>query len=341
MVGEGMGYSLDAEQRNKPFKELVYDTVSTGDGPDVVGLGDVIVDAVIDLTETDDTYQAVLEAEDWYPAAGESVAVDAIPAYVEELPAEERPGGRGPNQSTAAAQSGADTAFLGRAPDDSIVMDALAANDVDTTYVDQDPAKEQSTSYVFTAKNGENRIAFTRGANSIMDAGYVTGTARDVMQDAEYVLLNNGEPDAVLHHVLDIVDGMADGPTAVFDPAPADGAEQFLDYDAVDIVTPNSVEYQALAEDLDAYDGTVIRTSADGVTIDGDYHVRAPDVDVVDTTGAGDTFNGYLAGCQAQGMPLVTATLYATHAASLSVTGAGAQAGMPTFDEVEQFLADR
>jgi ribokinase len=339
MAGEGLGYALDDEHRTQTLEDLAYETVAQ-ETPAVVGIGDVAVDHVVDrdtLEEQDDD----LETRDWFPQAGESVVVDDVPDYVKEGDSELFPGGRSPNQSAAAALSGANTAFLGKSNGDDIVIDALAEYGVDTDHVRYDETKETSTSYVFTEADGENRIAFTRGANSQLDPAYIDGTGYEVLQEAEYVVLNNGDPDDTLHHVLDLLDGMDDGPDAVFDPAPADGAEQFLEYDSVTVVTPNETEYAALADDLEAYDGTTIITSAAGASIDDEYHVDAPDVAPVDTTGAGDTFAGYLAGCLSQGMEIDEAAEYAVHAASLSVTEHGAQDGIPAMDAVETFMDNR
>lgn len=321
--------------------------------PDVVSVGDVIHDAVIPYDAVDDN----LQSADWMPAAGESTVVDTVPDTVADYVAEMQPGGRAPNQAVAAAQSGAETRFYGKQSPESDATAVLDDCGVDLDPLETDPVKERSVSYVFVEDDGENRIAFSRGANSILDQDYLdTCFDRYRMADADYLLLNNGEPDAVLDYVLETVDALDDGPAVVFDPVPVTGAADRLGHDCVAYVTPNKHEYEALADALDAYNGTVVRTGADEVVVeqsadipdntgyapaaavDGTYTVETPDVDPVDTTGAGDTFNGYLAGCLAQGMDERMAVEYATVAASLSVTEDGAQHAVPAFAEVDAFL---
>lgn len=321
--------------------------------PDVVSVGDVIHDAVIPYDAMDDD----LRAADWLPAAGESAVVDTVPDTAEDYVVETNPGGRAPNQAVAAAQSGADTRFYGKQAPGSDATAVLADCGVDLAYLETDAAKERSVSYVFVDDAGENRIAFTRGANSVLDDAYLDACfERYGAADADYLLLNNGEPDAVLDYVLETVDALDDGPDVVFDPVPVAGAADRLDHDAIAYVTPNEHEYAALEDALDDYDGTVVRTGADAVVVeqpvdvpdhtgyapasvvDGSYRVETPDVEPVDTTGAGDTFNGYLAGCLAQGMDERTAVEYATVAASLSVTEDGVQRAVPAFSDVAAFL---
>lgn len=333
MGGEGMGYDTTAEQREQ-LAQTPFNTT-----PDVVSAGDIAIDRVYDLSDAEIAeYCDTWEQEDWYPGPGESRVVEDVPNVLDTVDHDVFLGGRGPNQAVAAARSGADTSYLGSAGDQRLLQ-SLENNGVDTGNAVYGAAKEDSTAYVFREPDGENRIAFVHGTGTALAAGYLAD-CEDVLASASYVLLNNGEPDETLEVVFDMLDDV-NRPEVVFDPAPADGAEQWLDHDSIAYVTPNEQEYAALEDDLADYDGTVIRTAADGATVDGSdgtYHVKSPEVDPVDTTGAGDTFNGYLAGCLADGMELEDAVEYAGTAAALSVTEEGAQTGMPEMEEVEQYL---
>lgn len=340
MVGEGLGHGTTEEEREQLAKRLF--NTNNGNGG-VVSIGEFIIDRVIDLDEPQVAqYVDDWEREDWFPAPGESVCVDDMPAYVRDHAVEQLPGGRGANQAVAAAMSGAETTYVGRVGEDRSTLASLKSHGVSLDYVDQTFDQPTSEAYIFQEESGENRITCYKPDGGLLDEDYLepflSADTADSVLGAEYVLLTNGESDNVIHDTLSRIDAAEDGPSVIFDPAPADGAEDFLDYDCVDIVTPNAVEYEELQDDLDGYEGTVVKTSSDGATINSCYNVDAPNVDTVDTTGAGDTFNGYLAGQLADGTSLEESTTYAVHAASLSVTRDGAQAGIPSMEEVDAFL---
>lgn len=339
MVGEGLGRGMTAAQRDALSDKLFGGNTETGN---VASIGEFIQDRVIPLGEEHvEPYVEEWQDEDWFPQEGESVVVDEMPAYVQELATETFPGGRGANQAVAASMSGADTDYIGRIGEDRSALASMAERGVSLDHVNQVFDRPTSQAYIFRDEQGENRIACYKPGGDLLDEEYLSPfldqeSDKNVL-DADYLLLTNGESDEVLHYVLSQLEEL-DGPRVIFDPAPTDGADAFLEYDCVDIVTPNEVEYDQLADEMDAYDGTVIQTSSGGATIDNCYHVDAPKMEAVDTTGAGDTFNGYLAGGLAAGKGLHDATEYAVHAASLSVTREGAQESVPTMEEVEVFL---
>lgn len=293
--------------------------------PEVASLGDVIVDEVIPLEEVD-------EDAEYVPQEGESVVVDDAPDYLRDISVEREPGGRGPHQALAAALAGAETAFY----TETGSMEPLenlgeAGVQLSAKYEEGRPL---STSYVFKG-GGENRIAFSRGPEQVFSEDYLDSVVEEV-RDADCLLLTNGEPDRVISEVLDGVEGS--DTEVIFDPVPVHGAEKYIEHDAVDYLTPNEVEYESLG--LDDVGAEVIRTSAEGAYLGGEL-VESPDVEVVDTTGAGDTFNGYLAAGLSEGKELDEAVEYAVTAASLSVEEEGVQEAMPSFERVEQALNGR
>jgi len=323
MPGEGLGRHLG-------------DTAQTTYGPsddayDVAAVGDLIVDRRVPLTAVPDDVHGDWQDEPWYPGPGESMVVDDVPAAVDDYVDATAPGGKGPNQATAAARAGADTALLGEAGGHDAV-DALADDGVATDYLAADGAP--GAAYLLVDEDGDNRIP------CVLADGEEDRVTRDddVLRSADIALLTNGEPDPVVAAALDALDGT--DTTVVYDPSPIDGAAAHLDDDAVDIATPNEHEYAALEDAFDAFDGTVIETRADGAIVDGTVHVRSPAVDPVDTTAAGDTFNGYLAADLADGADLYRAVEDAVHAASLSVTREGARPAIPSHGAVAAFRDD-
>ncbi len=338
MVGEGLGKDMTADDRQQTAQTLF----NTEPAPTVVSVGGIIVDRVIDRLEHD-MYDIDMADEDWFPKRGESIAVDTVPDYVDDLPQQLYAGGRGPNQAVAAARAGADTALAGNGEDRHGRLNTFYDLE-DAGVTIRAGTAPNGEAYVFRDSNGDNRIACVRPEENMLSANDLAALESEygAFSDADYLLLNNDEPSDALEYVLD----HADDTTVIFDPVPVDGTDTVLQHDAVDYVTPNNVEYRELKAELDDTDANVIVTTDRGAYIDTDYdqyldediYVAAPNVDAVDTTAAGDTFNGYLAGCLSQGMELEDAANYAVHAASLSVTRDGAQPAIPTFDEVERFM---
>jgi ribokinase len=132
----------------------------------------------------------------------------------------------------------------------------------------------------------------------------------------------------------------------ILNPAPAQPLPREL-VEKVDFLTPNEHERNIIFKHIDAEtfaDKVIVTEGARGVTIRKDGKpVLIPGfhVPVVDTTGAGDTFNGALAVVLSKGMKLEEACRFANAAAALSVTKLGAQGGMPTEEEVKRFLREK
>jgi len=291
---------------------------------DVVSLGSVNVDLVAQVDET--VIKELSARYDWFPSPDQTTAVESVPPQVEEFVDRTLVGGKGSNQSVAAARAGADTAFCGRVGTDHGeygVLDALSTRGVDVSETEV-AETETGKAYIFVDETGENRIAILAGANATVDEAYVD-RHRGRILDASCLLLQNEVPMATMEALVASLADEPDRPTVVFDPAPAEGAAPLLRYDAVDIVTPNAYEYERLRDEIDDFDGTVIRTrGADPVVVEeatgGEFTVPPPEVTPVDTTGAGDVFSGYLAARLAVGDPLPEAVTVAVTAASLATT---------------------
>lgn len=310
---------------------------------DVVSLGSVNVDRVARVTEG----EVATLASEWsaFPAAGETVSVESVPdgldAYVDETGV----GGKGANQAVAAARAGVDAGFLGAVGADQAdhgVLAALSTHGVDVSRVAETEGPT-GTAYVFVEATGENRIAILAGANAAVTPAFATAR-EDALAGASVVCLQNEVPLETAERVLSLLDDRpADRrPTVVFNPAPAAGAGPLIarGHPSLSIVVVNESEAAALAGELAGTDATVVETrGGDAVAVRGSrvedpFTLTPPAVDPVDTTGAGDTFVGYLAAGLAEGVRLREAVERATVAGSLSTETAGVHDAIPTPDAV-------
>jgi len=304
------------------------------------------------LAETADRYE-------WFPAAGETVAVESVPASFAAAFDRTFLGGKGANQAVAAAGADADATVLGAVgadADEYGVREGLAGRGVDVTHVATVPGPTGAAYVAVDEASGENHIAIVAGANAAVDRAYARRHV-DVLWDADCVLLQNELPEDA---VLGALDALADAaetagtdsggrsgerPTVVYDPAPADGAAgRVLAHECVDVVTPNAGEYERLRAAMDAFDGVVVQTrGADGVVVTpgsrgpwtgAAFERRPPAVDPVDTTGAGDVFDGFLAAELACGAGFQRAVAVAVVAAARSTNSEGVQTAVPDRDRV-------
>jgi ribokinase len=257
-------------------------------------------------------------------------------------------GGKGANQAAAAAALGGTVAMVGRVGDDDggreLVGDLRERGvDVDEVVV-TDGARTGSATIAVDGK-GENLIVVDPGANSAVTSGDVR--VRRV-EEADVVL-------AQLEIPMEAVSAAAAHARGLFllNPAPARELPAEL-LERVDVLVPNQAELALLsgAEPPETLEATkelvtgllggarvVVTLGAEGALVHepggGFTHVTAPEVEPVDTTGAGDCFCGALAVELTRGASLVASTRLAVAAAALSTTAAGARGRLPTRDEVE------
>ncbi|SFW79570.1 ribokinase [Amycolatopsis australiensis] len=248
------------------------------------------------------------------------------------------PGGKGANQAVAAAWAGgADTTFVGALGEDEgadLVLVSLGGAGVRTDLVERADAPT-GTAFVTVAPDGENAIVVAPGANEHVRIG-AAQAAR--IADADVVL-------AQLEIPVDVVAAAAaarrPGALMILNAAPARDLPDSL-WEVLDVLVVNEYEAADLAGEpeklLKRVPAVVVTLGRDGcVVLRRDSEpVRVPgsSVDVVDTTGAGDTFCGVLAAALAQGRTLPEAARHAGVAAALAVTRPGAQAAVPAADEV-------
>ncbi|MEY2580705.1 MAG: ribokinase [Ilumatobacteraceae bacterium] len=264
-------------------------------------------------------------------------------------------GGKGANAAVAASRAGATVKLIGAVGDDDTGRAALAElvqDGVDVSDVAVLATESTGVALIVVDAHGENQIAVGAGANGALAADYVRQRVRAALSTAGCVLVSTEIPAAAV--AAAVVEAALASVTCVLNPAPVLPIVAELLVSGI-ILTPNETELRDLSALLGQREGTsaeddagqiasrtrqpvLVTQGTDGVLVvtpDGvAQRVPAPAVEVVDTTGAGDTFNGVLAARLAAGDDLSTAVPVAVAAASLSVTKVGARAGMPTAEAI-------
>lgn len=268
------------------------------------------------------------------PGAGETVLGEAFNTV---------PGGKGANQAVAASRLGAEVTMIGCVGDDhfgQIILKNLAANGVLIDHVEPVTGMESGTAHIVLAE-GDNSIVVVKAANDCVTPDYIERKT-EVIRQSDIVIIQQEIPEETVAYVSRLCAEFQI--PLILNPAPVRPVpEEVVEQTAY--ITPNEHEAAALFGDepleevLRRYPNKLIVTEGKrGVRYyDGTQEVRVPgyQVNAVDTTGAGDTFNGALAVALAEGRSLRESLDFANRAAALSVTKFGAQGGMPTRSEVE------
>lgn len=272
-------------------------------------------------------------------------------------------GGKGANQAVAAARAArAPVALIAAVGDDGLgraALEGFARENLHTAHVRVVPGGASGVALILVDETGENAISVASGANAVLRPEDVDAVPDELWSAARVFLTCLESPiDTV---VRGLERAKRAGLTTILNPAPADVSiccEQVLRL--VDILTPNEgeaalltgmpvsdeVSAVAAARRLQAYGcGAVIVTRGpagcvivtDRFATDGVVSQPACPVQAVDTTAAGDAFNGALAVALSEGEPLVAAARFASHAAAISVTRQGAQPSLPVRGEIDRF----
>ncbi|GFE50032.1 ribokinase [Roseobacter cerasinus] len=265
------------------------------------------------------------------------------------------PGGKGSNQAVACARIGADTHMiskLGRDDFGKLALDTWAAAGV-TPHVDQVADSYTGAAYIFIEESsGDNAIIIAPGAAALIGAADIEAQA-ELIGSADVFVTQLEQPMPAALRALQIA--REAGVRTILNPAPAadlpDGMLALCDY-----VTPNETECEALtgiaveteeeaARATSALRDLGVRTpiitmGEQGAYLDG--HGLVPAVkagEVVETTGAGDAFNGGFAAALAEGKSDLEAVRLGCATAGISVTRPGTAPAMPTRKEVDALLA--
>lgn len=269
------------------------------------------------------------------------------------------PGGKGANQACAAGRLGGRTAMLGCVGTDAFgegLLKSLEDAGVDAERIAR--RKEPSgTATIWVQKGGGNSIVVIPGANGSCDSGYLKKHS-DFIGESDLVVLQLEIPLEGLYYAIDTAHQL--GKTIILNPAPMTKALSAEYLKKTDYLTPNETELsqlfgivfpslplpawpeltaEALATELNVT--FVVTLGEKGALLaDGTRIRRFPSISckAVDTTAAGDCFNGALAVKLAEGASLEEAIQFAILAAGISVTRQGAQSALPSREEVEGLL---
>ncbi len=252
------------------------------------------------------------------------------------------PGGKGNNQAVAAARLGGDVTMFACVGDDAFgdrLIDNLKVNGVNTDYIRKVSGVASGIAVITVAEN-DNTIVVVSGANNCVTKTYAMEMLSKIL-DADIILMPNEIPAETICYVAE--EAYKAGKTVIFNPAPvSDTALQCLEH--ISYLTPNEHEVALLfpGEDLESLlekqqEKLIVTLGSEGATAWNEKMLKIParKANVVDTTGAGDTFNGAFCYALSNVYPLEKALRFANVAASLSTEGFGAQGGMPSLEQVE------
>jgi len=271
------------------------------------------------------------------PGPGETVQATALTTGL---------GGKGANQSVAAARAGAEIHHIGAVgADGAWALARLAELGVGTEFVATVPGPTGHATIVVDA-HGENQIVTLAGANARQSAEAL-GAALDRARPGDLFLMQNETADRGAAQAA-----RARGLTVIYSAAPFSVAAVRAVIDHVDLLAMNGIEAEQLCAAFETdltqlpVPGILVTLGAQGAV----WHdlaagvetcVAAVPVDAVDTTGAGDTYIGYLAAGLDRGMDRAEAMRLAAGAAALKVTRPGTADAIPDLAQVRAFLAAR
>jgi ribokinase len=261
-------------------------------------------------------------------------------------------GGKGANQAVAVARLGHPSILLGKIGSDAFgqqLLDTLRGYGVDTQHIEVTNGSS-GTATIMVDETGENCIVITPGANLEVTPHYLRDKM-DILRSAGMVLAQLEIPLPTVEWLAHVCE--ESGIPLILDPAPARLLPQSL-LSRVAWFTPNETEAGFYAQGASAEDELVSRLQTSGIrnlilkrgpegamvaNTDGTQHrIEAFPVSALDSTAAGDAFNGAFAVAMLRGYTSVESARFAAAAAAISVTREGAQPSLPTGEETEDLL---
>ncbi|MBV7298401.1 ribokinase [Enterovibrio paralichthyis] len=266
------------------------------------------------------------------------------------------PGGKGANQAVAAARLNADIGFIACVGDDPFginIRESFKCDGINIGGVKMQADCPTGIAMIQVSDSGENSICISAEANAKLTAQAVEPELERIRQ-AEYLLMQLETPMDGIERAAQVA--KEHGTKVILNPAPARELPESL-LACVDIITPNETEAEVLTgikvdDEVTAkaaaaklhekgIETVMVTLGAKGVyvSLQGEGKiVPGFRVEAIDTTAAGDTFNGAFVTGLMESMPLESAIKFAHAAAAISVTRFGAQTSIPTREEVDAFL---
>ena len=265
-------------------------------------------------------------------------------------------GGKGANQAVAAARAGAEVAFIACIGRDDFGEQALLGfqrEGIDTQWIVSDPHLASGTAFILVDDRGENSIVVASGANAALLPEHIPAQA---YQNAEVCLLQLETPVETVVHAASLA--TKHETRVVLNPAPAADLPAEI-WQHLFLITPNQTEATFLtgiaptnAQNIAAVAGKLLEKGAQNAIItlgsqgaflatpNQTLHIPGFEADPIDTTGAGDAFNGALARALSENLSLDAATRFACAAGALAVGKAGAQPAIPTRGQIDVLLVN-
>jgi ribokinase len=262
------------------------------------------------------------------------------------------PGGKGANQAVAARRLGGTVSFVGKIGDDIFgkqAMQLLEDEGIHVDFIATDPENPSGVALITVDAKGENSIVVAPGSNGTLSPDDFD-LALSVLDESDLVLLQLEIPLSTVGHVAEMASQR--GKKVVLNPAPADQLPDSL-FKNIYLITPNETEAELLTgiratnpetaqkaanilKEKGVKEVIITMGSAGAFVLSDEFTgmVPAPKVEAVDTTAAGDTFNGALVVALSEEMPMQKAVEFACRAASISVTRIGAQSSIPSRKEI-------
>lgn len=286
---------------------------------------------------------------DTFPKEGETVIGKTLKTL---------PGGKGANQAVSAARLGGDVTMIGKLGNDGYgqsFRDLFSNEGIDISGVLTSETEPTALGLIQIDKNGENKIVVIPGANYDFNLDELEKKIK-VLRDSKIVVTQLELKHEVTFKLIDICYDL--NIPLILNPAPGIEIEnKYLK--KITYLTPNETELEILSGvkviDIESAKEAIIvllnigvknviaTLGSKGALIgnkEGFKHIKAYKVVVLDTIGAGDSFNGALAYCIVKGMDLEDAVKYANAVGALTVTGNGAIPSLPRKDVVDKFIKD-
>ena len=271
------------------------------------------------------------------------------------------PGGKGANQAVAAARAGGEVIFIASVGDDPYGLEAIKgykSDHINTENIKICKGVASGIAMITISEKGENAISVASGANARLSPEDLE-EAEEPFQEADYMLIQLEIPLDTVQKAVELCREL--NTRVILNPAPAAALKDAI-LRQVSIITPNETEAESLTgiqvtDELSAAEAAaalhmrgietvIITLGAKGAYLSDPHSgtrklVPGFTVQAVDTTAAGDVFNGQLAVSLAEGEALEKAVLRAHAAAALSVQKLGAQSSIPRREETDEYLKEK